>query len=74
MVDTYVDVNKLINYIYDRLLVEIKMGHEELMRCKTINNNKEKKIYIQNKVSSILGKCSEKVHMLRNAIAKVLCR
>ena len=50
------------------------MGYEELMRYKTIKNNKKKKIYIQNIVSSILGKCSEKGHMFRNATAKVLCR
>ena len=29
MIATYLDVNKMINYINDRLLVEIQMGHVE---------------------------------------------
>ena len=35
-VATYFEVNKLIDYICDRVLVEIQMGHEELVGCKTI--------------------------------------
>ena len=37
MIATYLDVSKLINYIFDRLLVEIQMGY--VVRCKTIERN-----------------------------------
>ena len=39
MIATYLDVSKLINYISDRLLVEIQMSHVRPVRCKTIGRN-----------------------------------
>ena len=44
MIATYLDVNKLTNYISDRLLVEIQMGQVELMRCKTIKRKNDSMI------------------------------
>ena len=33
---TYLDVNKLINYICDKSIVKIQMRHKEIGRCKII--------------------------------------
>ena len=44
MITTYLDIKeKMINYIFDNLLVEIQMSHEKLVRCKI--RKKEKKDY-----------------------------
>ena len=39
MIATHLDVSKLINYISDRLLVEIQMGYVVRCTCKTIERN-----------------------------------